>query len=92
MKGLLLRVLALVASFNTLKAHECLPSLPHLQAGHIQLTDGNFKKWKNDNSKLHVLGVSDSSCTRCCQTESLLAQLKEKFDSKVFTAKKGKKI
>ena len=63
-----------------------------MEVGHIQLTDANYKKWKNANLKLHVLGVSDSSCTRCCQTESILAQLKEKFDSKKFTGKKGKKI
>jgi len=56
----------------------------------VQLTDANFKNWKKDNIKLHVLGVSDSSCRRCCQTEWLLVQLKEKFDRKVYTAKKGK--
>lgn len=73
-------------------AHECTKELPHLAAGHIQLTDSNHKAWKKDNSKLHVLGTSDSSCSKCCQSEAILAQLKEKFDSKVYTGKKGKKI
>lgn len=72
--------------------YECDPDLPHLEAGHITLTDKNFKKWKKENSKLHVLGASDSSCTKCCHTESILAQLKDKFDSKAFTGRKGKKI
>lgn len=85
-------LLCLALSGQTTMAHECSAELPHLEAGHIQLTDSNYKKWKKENSKLHVLGVSDSSCTRCCQSESILAQLKEKFDSKVYTGKKGKKI
>lgn len=74
------------------QAHECSEELPHLATGHIQLTDANYKKWKSANSRLHVLGVSDSSCSKCCQSEAILAQLKEKFDSKVYTGKKGKKI
>ena len=67
MKGMLFHVLmALMTTLTTLSAHECSSDLPHLQAGHVQLTDANYKKWKKDNSKIHVLGVSDSSCTRCC--------------------------
>ena len=62
------------------KKGECTAELPHLEAGHIQLTDKNYSKWKKDNSKLHVLGISDSSCQDCCQTESILSQLKDKFD------------
>ena len=36
--------------------------------------------------------MSDSSCARCCQSESILSQLKEDFDKKVYTGKKGAKI
>ena len=38
------------------------------------------------------MGASDSSCKSCCQTESLLDQLKEAFDKFEYSAKKGKKI
>ena len=62
------------------KKGECTDELPHLEAGHIQLTDKNYTKWKKDNNKLHVLGISDSSCQDCCHTESILSQLKDKFD------------
>ena len=58
----------------------------------MQLTDENYNKWKKANSKLAVVGLSDSSCKKCCETESILSQLKQKFDDKVFTGKKGKKI
>ena len=71
---------------------QCQPERPNLAAGHIQLTDKNYAKWRKDNEKLHILGVSDSSCKDCCHTEQILEKLKEKFDSKVYTAKKGKKI
>lgn len=39
-----------------------------------------------------IVALSDSSCNQCCQTESILAQLKELFDEKVYTGKKGKKL
>ena len=63
-----------------------------MQAGHIQLTDENFKAWRQANLKLHILAISSSKCDSCCETESILAQLKDLFDRKVYTAKKGKKI
>ena len=90
-------ILAMLLLFSVqpacaLQGPKCSEILPHLEAGHILLTDKNYPKWKRDNLSLHVLGLSDSSCTECCQTESLLAQLKEKFDSKVYTGNKGKKI
>ena len=69
-----------------------MPELPHLETGHVTLTDKNFIKWKKDNEKLHILAISDSSCTNCCATESVLDELKQKFDSKVYVGRKGKKI
>ena len=71
---------------------DCEGELDNLSVGHKWLTDANYKKFKKDNSKLFVLGVSDSSCTRCCQSESMLNQLKEEFDAKVYTGKKGIKL
>ncbi len=89
--------LVILADHNSLARksssdNECSPDLPHLQTGHVQLTDKNYTKWKKDNEKLHVLGISDSSCTTCCSTESILSQLKQKFDSKIYVGKKGKKL
>ena len=67
-KGVLIILLSLVVfQISLVKAKgECSPDLPHLEAGHIQLSDKNYTKWKKDNSKLHVLGLSDSSCQQCC--------------------------
>ena len=70
----------------------CTDEYPNLAAGHIKLTDHNYKQWRKDNQKLHVLGVSDSSCNTCCHSEKILSLLKEKFDDGTFTGKKGKKI
>ena len=77
---LFLFCISVLVDFVKAKRGECTAELPHLEAGHIQLTDKNYSKWKKDNSKLHVLGISDSSCQDCCQTESILSQLKDKFD------------
>ena len=84
----------LLASFALAggQTEKCKKKYPNLQAGHIELTDENYTKWKNANSMLHILGVSDSTCEDCCQTETILAKLKDLFDKKVFTGKKGKKI
>ena len=71
---------------------QCTEEFPNLKAGHIKLTDKNYKQWKKDNKKLHVLGVSDSSCSQCCHTEKILTQLQEKFDSSTYTGKKGKAV
>ena len=71
---------------------DCENEPENLSVGHTWLTDANYKKFKKENSKLFVLGVSDSSCTRCCATESMLKQLKEDFDAKVYTGRKGKKL
>ena len=71
---------------------ECQNEPENLSVGHEWLTDENYRKFKTANQKLFVLGVSDSSCARCCQSESILSQLKEDFDKKVYTGKKGAKI
>lgn len=70
----------------------CTSEFPNLGAGHIRLTDKNYKQWRKDNEKLHVLGVSDSSCDTCCHSEKILALLKQSFDAKTYTGKKGKVI
>ena len=60
--------------------------------GHEWLTDDNYRKFKTANQKLMILGVSDSSCARCCQSEAMLGQLKQAFDDKLYTGKKGVKL
>ena len=80
------------------RAQFAFPNIPcqdepdNLSVGHEWLTDENYRKFKTANQKLFVLGVSDSSCARCCQSESMLSQLKEDFDNKVYTGKKGAKL
>jgi hypothetical protein len=70
--------------------YECNEDLDHLSVGHIHLTDANFKKFKKEvmaTTKVFILGASDSSCDQCCFTETLLDNVKEKFDKKVHTGK-----
>ena len=96
LKSAFLVIISLLATLTSAGKYshgvECTDEFPHLEAGHILLTDDNWDKWYKDNQKLHVLGVSDTSCRRCCQTEEMLHKIKEKFDEKVFTGKKGKKL
>jgi len=59
----------------------------NLSVGHITLNDADFKAFKKTNS-LFVLALSDSNCIQCCQTESLLQNLKEVLDDGVLGSKK----
>ena len=88
----IVNLLPIAVSQNAFPPIDCAGELENLSIGHKWLTDGNYKKFKKENQKLFVLGVSDSSCNRCCQSESVLNQLKEEFDAKVYTGKKGIKI
>jgi len=63
-----------------------------LSVGHTHLTDKNYAKFKKANKKMFVLGVSDSSCNRCCFTEQVLNYLVETFDSATYAGKKGEKL
>lgn len=71
---------------------KCAEGEFNLKAGHKLLNNNNFKKWKESNKKLAILGVSDSSCNVCCHTEAILDKLKKEFDAKKYTGKKGKML
>ena len=61
-----------VCVLGLVKAQFAFPNIPcqdepdNLSVGHEWLTDENYRKFKTANQKLFVLGVSDSSCARCC--------------------------
>ena len=76
----------------TLGSVDCTAELPALGAGHIVLTDSNYKEWRKNNEKLHVIGVADPTCANCCQSEIILSKLQQAFDDKQYTGKKGKKL
>jgi len=90
----LLLTLAAAASANEFEndvRFKCDNGLPNLTVGHEWLTDKNYNSFKKKNS-MFVLGISDSSCNRCCYTEPLFDILKRQFDDKTYTGKKFSKI
>lgn len=95
---MLLLVGSVFASMRDLKApvqdtRLCDPSLPTLSVGDRTLTDGDFLKFKRAN-KLFVMGIADSSCADCCQSEPLLKRVSGDFKDKVhiFATKKVAEI
>ena len=74
------------------KRHEgkCNAELPNLSVGDFNITNGNYLQFKKQN-KLFVLGISDSACSECCTSESILFNLQEDFLDKVYTFQTKKK-
>lgn len=59
-----------------LNEHGCLDDMPNFsQANRTFLTDKNWKKHKK--AKFAVIGISDSNCEQCCQTEPLLGFIEQ---------------
>jgi hypothetical protein len=57
--------------------------MPNLSQGHVHLTDQNYEEFtkKYRNRGVFVLAVSDSSCSDCCHSESLVAELMHRLES-----------
>ena len=69
---------------------KCNEELPNLSVGDFNITNGNYVQFKKQN-KLFVLGISDSACSECCTSESILFNLHEDFLDKVYTFQTKKK-
>ncbi|CDW89510.1 UNKNOWN [Stylonychia lemnae] len=68
----------------------CKEELPTLSVKDVLLTSANWDSFKKKN-ELFILGVSDSECPLCCQSEPLLKELQDLFQNNKYLYK-GKKI
>ena len=62
----------------------CQASMPTLSIGDYNLTQNNFMKFKKQN-KLFVLGIADSQCRSCCQSEPMLKVVSKLFADGHYT-------
>ena len=62
----------------------CRKDLPTLSIGDYNLTQNNFMKFKKQN-KLFVLGIADSQCRSCCQSEPMLQVVSKLFKDGHYT-------
>ena len=67
--------------------------MPPLSVGDKNLTQSNFIEFKKSN-KLFVLGISDSQCKECCQSEPILHHVWQEFQdgTHFYATKKKSKI
>jgi hypothetical protein len=56
--------------------------------GDINLSDKSYESFKKQN-QLFILGMSDSNCERCCQSEPLLKEALEEFKQENYINKKN---
>jgi len=63
----------------------CDPDLPNLTVAKENLIHASEWPQFVKKNPFFVLGLTDSSCVKCCESEPLLAYLKEKTASREFT-------